>query len=300
PPTFLLIHEPLAALPFQAVRFGWLAGTFALFAWSMRPWVQNPVQWVIVLAAPAIAFHSHAGQTGFLVAALLGFAMTGLRRNDRSGAVMAGVAIGFLTLKPHLWALLPLFLLIERRWTVFASAAATTGFLVILSLLAYGVGPWQAMFASVATGYAQNHADQFHLFAKMGNVDGFLRFFGLEAARSIVLVTIMAAALAAMVAMRTMGVPFALRLSFAVTASFVIAPHNMIYDHTLFVPLAVMLFLHPGTAQQNGLKGVLLLLLLWPALYALIPGLDAYPFSVGVVALFAGTLLATAWRTRTL
>lgn len=298
PPTFLLIHEPLAALPFQAARLAWLAGTLALFAWAMRPWVQKPVHWIIVLAAPAIAFHLHAGQTGFLVAALVAFAMTGLMRNDRNGALMAGVAIGFLTLKPHLWALLPLFLIIERRWIVIASAAATTGFLVVLSLLAYGLEPWHAMVSSVISGYSQNHADQFHLFAKMGNIDGFLRFFGLEAARSIVLVTIMSAALATMIAMRRIGTPFALRLSFAVTASFLIAPHNMIYDHTLFVPLAAMLFLHPSAGRQNGLKGALLLLLVWPALYALVPGLDAYPLSVAIVALFATALLATAWRMR--
>ncbi|MEO1749704.1 MAG: glycosyltransferase family 87 protein, partial [Pseudomonadota bacterium] len=181
PPTFFLLHHPLSELSYQWARGVWLVVTFCLYVLAMRPLAKSWQHWALIALAPAIAFHWHAGQTGFLAAALLAFALYGLARENVRGDWQAGVAIGLLTFKPHLWLLLPVFLAIEGRWRVIFAAALTTLAMMAVSFLFYGLAPWQALIASALSGYSDNHADQTQLFAKMGNLSGVLQYFGLGA-----------------------------------------------------------------------------------------------------------------------
>ncbi|MEM1376541.1 MAG: glycosyltransferase family 87 protein [Pseudomonadota bacterium] len=298
PPHTFLLHHALSFLPFQIARSVWLAGSFALFLIAMRPWLKMPMHWLLAACAPAIAFHWHSGQTGFLVAALLAFALHGFSLNNRSGDIKAGIAIGLLTLKPHLWLLLPLFLIVERRWRVIAVASAVFAALIAVSVTAYGIEPWRVMLNSATGEYTTNHANEVGLFARMSNLQGLVQFLGWGQAGMAVMLALALSAFAAMFVLSRAGVPFALRAAFMVAASFLIAPHNMIYDHTLFVPV-VALLLAPGLlAYGRPIQIAAFLLIAWPALYAFVPALGQFPFGVFVAVLFAFALLLEA-RTAT-
>src|SRR5207248_624969 len=80
------------------------------------------------------------GQNAFLTAALAGFALLWLDRRP----LAAGVAIGFLAIKPQLAVLFPLALLAEGRWRTMAVAALTVLALSVASLAAFGWEDWAA------------------------------------------------------------------------------------------------------------------------------------------------------------
>ncbi|MEO1749007.1 MAG: hypothetical protein AAFR27_10415, partial [Pseudomonadota bacterium] len=90
--------------------------------------------------------------------------------------------------------------------------------------------------------------------------------------------------------------PFPSRVAFAVCACFLIAPHNMIYDHTLFVPLCALMVVDSRLRDDKMLMSATVLLLAWQALFALVPGLDSFPFSFFVVLFFAGALAFNGLR----
>lgn len=293
PPTFLLLHEPLAAMPFQWARGLWLVAGFGLYMVAMRSWMTRWQHWLLAATVPAIAFHWHSGQTGFLMAALLAFALVGLNRNNVRGDWQAGVAIGLLTIKPHLWLLIPVFLAIERRWRVIGVAGLTAALLFIMSVAIYGLEPWFAMIKSAANGYTDNHAEQLHLFAKMGNISGFLRYWGWDAMSAPILFLWAVSATLVMAALTRVRAPLALCAAFAVLASFIIAPHNMIYDQTIFVPICAMVIASTQRFSWSPVNVSMAILLSWPALFAIVPGLDAFPYSVVIVALAAITFAAT-------
>ncbi|MEL6202065.1 MAG: glycosyltransferase family 87 protein [Pseudomonadota bacterium] len=296
PPTFLLVQQPLSELPYQWARGVWLTSTFCLYLFAMRPLARNWLHWLLIASAPAIAFHWHSGQTGFLVAGLLAFALFGLARKNVKGDWQAGVAIGLLTLKPHLWLLLPVFLLIEGRWRVVLVAVLTTAALIAVSFLFYGFAPWQAMITSVVSGYTDNHADQIQLFAKMGNVSGFLSFVGLETINSLAQLASVVLLCALMYWLKKARASLPVRLAFAVAACFLIAPHNMIYDHTIFVPICALILMDSKPKEHTLLIGSAALLLAWPALFALVPGLDTIPLSFVIVLLFTIALAFNGLR----
>ncbi|HEY1928244.1 MAG TPA: glycosyltransferase family 87 protein [Caulobacteraceae bacterium] len=138
PPLFLLICAPLAKLPYLGALFAWLGVTGAAYIATAREWVSKRSGLLAALAFPAVFANIGHGQNAFLSAALLG---AGARWLDRR-PVLAGVALGLLAYKPHLGLLLPVVLIIARRWTTIFSAAATVAAFACLSLLAFGVDAW--------------------------------------------------------------------------------------------------------------------------------------------------------------
>jgi len=149
PPSFLLFIWPLGTLDFSVSMVGFLLLTLLLFlhavsiAWRPAPDISA------FFLAPFIIANTLSGQNGFLTAALL---LYGLSLRE-SRPLLAGMAIGLLTIKPQLGILLPLLLLMERRWSVFMSAAITTIATFALSVWLFGIKAW--------TGYVTyNWADQ--------------------------------------------------------------------------------------------------------------------------------------------
>ena len=96
----------------------------------------------ILLLAPASLENIVHGQNGFLTAALL----AGGLRLLAPRPVWAGILFGILTIKPQLGLLVPLALIAGRHWRALVAAAATTGVLVVLSILVFGVSPWLNFF----------------------------------------------------------------------------------------------------------------------------------------------------------
>jgi hypothetical protein len=113
-----------------------------------------------VLCLPFLTANLFSGQTGaWLAVAVLGAVHFWPHR-----AVLAGVCIGLIAVKPQMGLLLPFALAAEGRWRSFSAAAATVAALVLLSSVWLGVGVWSdyvamtQLFSSViAGGYAGIH-----------------------------------------------------------------------------------------------------------------------------------------------
>lgn len=143
PPLFLLICAPLANLAYFPALLAWLGATGAAYLTSMRAWLSARNGWLDALAFPAVLINLGHGQNAFLSAALIGSGAHWLNRRP----VLAGVAFGLLAYKPHLGLLLPVALIIARRWTTFVSAAATVLAFAGGSLLVLGPDAWAGFAA---------------------------------------------------------------------------------------------------------------------------------------------------------
>ena len=122
PPHLMLFIWPLGLMPYLPAYIAWCVVGIALylFAWSGAV----PRQRMLFLAvAPAVAVCIFFGQNGFYTAALL---IGGLLNLDRR-PVLAGVLFGILTIKPQLGLLLPVMLLLERRWLTIAVGSGDDG-----------------------------------------------------------------------------------------------------------------------------------------------------------------------------
>ena len=145
PPTFLALVLPLALLPYLWSLFMWLGLTLAAYAsvmWRIAPRID--ALW-LALAFPAVLINLGHGQNGLLSTALLGGAMLLLDRRP----LLAGMLIGLMTFKPQLGLLLPLALIAGGYWQTFISAAITSVFFTLVTLVLFGVDIWSGFFAGI-------------------------------------------------------------------------------------------------------------------------------------------------------
>jgi hypothetical protein len=184
PPVYLLLCAPLALLPyltsyvlFQALTLAlWLVVARRILA--ERGWV-----WCIpVLAYPAVFWTIGLGQNALLTAALLG-AMT-LLIDTRPW--IAGLLLGMLCYKPHLALLAPVALAAGGYWRAFAAAALTVAAIVALSVLAFGLAPWQAYLGELSGARAVYETGRIEI-AGYVTVFGAARLVGIAAPFAYVL-----------------------------------------------------------------------------------------------------------------
>lgn len=145
PPTFLLIVLPLALVPYLWALAAWTLATLAAYLSVLRkiaPWKQTV--W-LALAFPGAWINLINGQNGFLSAALLGGGLLYLEQQP----VLAGFLFGLLVIKPHLGILVPLVLVLSRRWQCLLAAAVSALGISALSLLAFGPETWLTFFHSI-------------------------------------------------------------------------------------------------------------------------------------------------------
>jgi len=145
PPVLLLLSAPLGALPYL---WGWAAWTLAGWYAFYRALIVASTRKVILLAlaTPAILLNTICGQNGTWTAALLGGGLVMIDRHPR----LAGVLFGLLIYKPHFGLLLPIALIVGRRWQTFTFAALTTVLLVGLTVVLYGADVWQLYLFNLA------------------------------------------------------------------------------------------------------------------------------------------------------
>ncbi|MDP3198062.1 glycosyltransferase family 87 protein [Tabrizicola sp.] len=166
PPHYLLVIWPLGFFGYFPAMAGFLGLTLVAYLWALRAFV-GPIIISLALATamvlPSIFDNLYHAQNGFLSAALL---LGGLAfRMERP--VLAGVLIGCLTIKPQLGVLLPLLLLIERRWLVIASASLTAAGLVILSGVLFGWESWSGYLTQTLPYQSRVMTDFFGIFLGM-------------------------------------------------------------------------------------------------------------------------------------
>ena len=144
PPHVLLFIWPFGLLPYLPAYLAWCAVGITLYLFASSGALRRE-HLVFAAVAPAVAVCIFFGQNGFYTAALLIGGLLCLERRP----VLAGVLFGILTVKPQLGLLLPVLLLLERRWLTIATALVTTACLVAATALLFGPDIWLAFWHKV-------------------------------------------------------------------------------------------------------------------------------------------------------
>ena len=147
PPGFLLVATPLSYLPYLWACALWLLATGIVYILVVRLIFPHRLTVLLALAAPTTMFNVIETETGFMVAALIGFTLAVLER--RPG--LAGLALGLLTVKPQFGLLFPILLITSGNWRVFWSATATAIAVAAMASLAFGPAIWSAYLHAIPT-----------------------------------------------------------------------------------------------------------------------------------------------------
>jgi hypothetical protein len=146
PPTMLLLGVPLARLPLVPGYLVWTFGTLGLLWIALRAGGLSRAACAAAVLSPAMLNNAALGQNGALTAALL---VGALLLADRR-PVVAGILMGFLTVKPHLGLLLPVCVVASRNWRALGAAALTALAMVVAAGLVAGWDAWRLFFAVTA------------------------------------------------------------------------------------------------------------------------------------------------------
>jgi len=145
PPHMLMLSVPFGVFSYLPAYALWTILGFCLFWLAARPWLRDVglPSWA-VLVLPAAFVNLWAGHFGFLIGAL---ALYGWWRVGTQ-PVRSGLAFAVMTVKPHMGILVPLLLLLGKRWRVILWAGIGTIGLVALSTLIFGTWAWDAWLTS--------------------------------------------------------------------------------------------------------------------------------------------------------
>jgi hypothetical protein len=153
PPTVLMLHVPLARLPYHAQRTIWLYGQWLLllasiFLLALCAKTRNQAKsiWIIGLFFSCTGiwrFHVERGQVYILFVFLAALALWLCRRPWKYAALWGGIALGITaSMRPTL-ALMLLPMLAFRKWKLSAGLAAGLVIFVLLSVAIFGVPLWK-------------------------------------------------------------------------------------------------------------------------------------------------------------
>ena len=134
-PYFALLLKPLAALPYRAAYAVWLCCSAAAFIGFALLWPAGARKWPLLCwSLPAWVALFNGQDVGFLL--LFVAAAAALSRRGRDFA--AGAALALCAAKFHLFLLLPVVVVAQRRWNMLAGTATGGAVLAALSFAAAG------------------------------------------------------------------------------------------------------------------------------------------------------------------
>ena len=142
PPPFLAVAELLSRLPYLAAFFAWVGIGLVLYFVSLRLILGKRLAIAAFFSVPAVMWNVALGQNGLVTAALMGIGTWCLF----SRPIFAGICFGLLSYKPQFGLLLPLLLLMEKRWSTIGAAFITTVVMAVASFVVFGAESWQAFF----------------------------------------------------------------------------------------------------------------------------------------------------------
>ena len=237
PPIFLLICAPLALLPYVWSYVLWVGVTGAAYWRTVKTYLGGSASSLVILAFPGVLLNAGYGQNGFLTAALLGAGAGWLKRRP----ILAGICLGALCYKPQFALVIPIMLVLWRRWRVFAAATVTVLGLAALSLAMFGPGAWSAFLAN--GGLARAVLEQGLVsYAKMQSLFAAVRLWGgpawLAYAAQAALV---AGVIAGLVWLRRRDPQGRAESAAMITAALLATPYLLDYDLAILaLPLAWM------------------------------------------------------------
>ena len=297
PPHFMFFIYPLAWAGYLAALIGWLAVTGALYVIAVCRTLDARLGLALALAAPPVFFNAFQGQTGFLIAGLIGLGLACLP----SRPLVAGLLIGLAVCKPHLGVLLPVALVAGRHWTAFASATGTVLVVGLASLLVFGSETWSNYLGTFAYSFSSFESGFVRL-DWMVSPYGSALFAGLDPgmARAIQGVFSILCVLAVAFAWRPgSGVGHAPRCALVCTAALLSVPAAYLYDLALMVPAVGWLWEDMRRRGATAWEGPVLIALLALSLFQLGLGRDLH-LPTGFLSVAGLFLLALyrSWRSR--
>jgi len=129
PPPYLLVILPFGLFPYWFAASIWIGATLSLYVAAVRRWMPDFI--AAAIAFPPVAICGIVGQNGLLTAALFIGGMSAFAKQP----FVAGAILGSLVIKPQLGLL-----------RAFAGATSTVIGLVLVSLLVFGLAPWQGFY----------------------------------------------------------------------------------------------------------------------------------------------------------
>ncbi len=268
PPVFLPLCAVLAAMPYYLAFALFQLATLLPFLWVARLLLrQRGWAWVApVLAFPPVFWTIGLGQNAFLTAALFGGFGLLLERKPAT----AGLLIGLMCYKPHFGVLVPIALIADGRWRVFASAAATLVALVGLSVALFGADTWWAYLGATVeakTVFASGRID----FAGLVSIFGAERLMGFAVGPAYALQAVASLEMVMLVALIwRRALPTTVRFATLLAATLLAVPVVLLYDQMLLL-LAMLWLVREALDtgfqpwERLGLASIYLMTLLtWP------------------------------------
>ena len=138
PPSFMLLAWPFARLPYLPALLCWSLLGVSIFAWVATRRIRDRDLLIALAFSPAAVLSLMSGQSTFLTAATLIVIFRWLDRKP----IVAGLLIGFLTLKPQVGLLLPVMLIASGRWRMLLVAGMATLSIVAATAVLFGPQVW--------------------------------------------------------------------------------------------------------------------------------------------------------------
>ncbi|MEQ8781242.1 MAG: glycosyltransferase family 87 protein [Roseibium album] len=232
PPTFQLLLSVFAALPYKIAFAAFVISTTALLCLSCRLITGKWLLAACLILIPACANNAFHGQNAALTAALYGFFLVGI---ERQRMMLAGFALGLLTIKPQLGILVPVALVASLNWRAFLGASVTTLVFAGLSAAVLGAGVWLMFWQQAPVAAAMMELGGVE-WGKMISVYGSFRQFGLG--HEISMAAQMLVGLGALICVwktwRRTG-DMAVRSASLIGGTLLVTPFALTYDLTLLV-----------------------------------------------------------------
>ena len=260
PPGYLFLIAPLGTLPYAVAYLAMTLLSVGAMALAARPFAGGvkPV-WAAMSLAPAYLPALVIGQNSLIWLSVFLTALLALRSGR---AVLAGVLIGCLTLKPQLGVMIPFALLASGQWKTIFAAAATTIVLAAVPTLAVG-GEYWPLFA---TRLSEQAAQMFRLVDSLVmNVGPFFlaTMLGLSNAAALTVqwgVSALAA-LSVFLFWRSRRIGFDAKTALLLIAILISAPYLWYYEAALMP--AIGLFMMRAGILTTRPTHVALLVMLW-------------------------------------
>lgn len=240
PPHFFFAVLPFAPFTYAQAWTAWIVASVAALALGLRAVLPGAPALVAALCMPVVLFCLGVGQNGLLVAALFAATLGLLDRRP----VLAGIALGLLTIKPQFGLLFPLVLVLTGRWRVVAAAAATTMLAAAAAWAAFGPEPWPAFLAQIGGGTDRYLLGATPVMRKIQSVYAFVAVTTGREALAAAIHGALAVAVAAVVLrlwLRRPEGPEEARAAALIAGAFLLTPYAWIYDMPAFAVAALFL-----------------------------------------------------------
>lgn len=226
------------------------------------------------LSVPLLASFA-TGQDLGLVLLLAGLSML-LVKEDRE--FLAGLMLALCAIKFHLFLLMPLVLLIHRRWRVLMGGAAGGTALVLTSFVAGG--PYWFQAYAILLRNPALHPGSEH----MPNLHGLLSVLSISSLPAEAWLSLVVTAMVAFIAWKTPDVELA--LAFALVGGLLISFHAYVQDCVILLLVFVVICSKPVSRAERAIAALAVL----PPVYLLL--LLGKPYSLAAPVMFFALLFA--------